>query len=83
MCCTKCVAQCVLSDVCCVLRVACCGIFAFLFENKRREIGSAAATCSSERRGGKKRGGQKRNGKPRALSVVVVVVVVVEVVWLW
>ena len=38
------------------MHVACCGIFAFLFPNRRRLSGSAGATCRSVRREGKKRG---------------------------
>ena len=41
----KCCAMCVER---CGLLVACCGHFAFLFKNKRREIGSAAACCNTQ-----------------------------------
>ena len=41
----KCCAMCVER---CGLLVACCGHLAFLFKNKRREIGRAAAGCNTQ-----------------------------------
>ena len=49
----------------CGLLVACCDHFAFLFKNKRTEIGSAAATCRCKRmQGNNREWRQMRNEKP-------------------